>query len=264
MLRRAPLLGLGLAAAIVAAALVVLAGGSQSAACPDAFFKGTSLRAFFLVHSVPGAITEVPDPAGGGQTVFKFTVGNDDETHGSTPNPRDELLSWPNITAGDEFWWSTKFFLPSDFPASTPGFVTLLQGPFGGPTTGAPPFHIEANEGVLKWQRNETYGYDIPWQMPQVRNRWVRVTIHERFGRDGYLELWIDGKQVTFFAPGSSYNPNRVPPTTRLEMETMDSSNDGSPNSLYLQQYRKKGMYPTLTTYEGPLLIGPTRDSVGG
>jgi hypothetical protein len=264
VLRRAPLLGLGLAAAVAIAALLILGGGSDSTACPSPSFRGISLRAFFLDHSVPGAIAEVPDPAGSGETVFKFTVGDTDETQGSTPNPRDELISWPDIGAGDEFWWSAKFFLPADFPARTPGFVNLLQGPFGAPTTGSPPFHIEANEGLLKWQRNGTYGFDVPWQMPQVRNRWVSAMVHERFGRNGYLELWIDGHQVTFFAPGSSYNPNRVPPTKRLEMETMDSSNDESPNSLYLQQYRKKGMYPTLTTYEGPLLIGPTRESVDG
>jgi hypothetical protein len=225
-------------------------------------FLGNTIRSFWLNNSEPGAVTEVPDPAGSGQTVFRFTVGDSDKTQGSTPNPRAELISQPSISAGDEFWWSMKFFLPPDFPASTPGWVNLVQL-FGGQASGSPPFHLEAENGVIKWQRNATYGFDVPWQMPQVRDQWVTVLVHERFATNGFVEMWINGDQATFFA-SSLVNPNGVAPTTRLQMETMDSSNDASPNSLYLQQYRKVGMYPTLTTYEGPLLIGPTRGSVGG
>jgi hypothetical protein len=225
-------------------------------------FLGNTIRSFYLNNSEPGAVTEVPDPAGSGQTVFKFSIGDTDKTQGSTPNPRGELLSKPNISAGDEFWWSMKFFLPADFPASTPGWVNLVQL-FGGQANGSPPFHLEAEHGVIKWQRNATYGFDIPWQMPQVNDQWVTVMVHERFASNGFVEMWIDGNQVTFFA-SSLVNPNGVAPTTRLQMETMDSSNNAGPNSLYLQQYRLRGMYPTLTTYEGPMLIGPTRASVGG
>ena len=242
---------------------VTVPGTTAAPSSTPQLSSGSNLRSFWLNQSAPGAITEVPDPAGSGETVFKFTVGDGDLTQGSTPNPRGELISKPNITAGAEFWWSTKFFLPADFPAATPNFVTLMQGPYGSPNAGTPPFHIEANNGVIKWQRNSTYNWDIPWEMPQVRNQWVSVMIHERFAADGWIEMWINGQQVTFFA-NSSYNPNRMPPTTRLQMATMDSSNNGGPNALYLQQYRKAGMYSSLTTYEGPLLIGPTRESVGG
>jgi hypothetical protein len=222
----------------------------------------TSIRSFWLNNSEPGAVTEVPDPAGSGQTVFKFTVGDTDKTQGSTPNPRGELITKSTITAGEEFWWSTKFFLPADFPAATPGWVNLMQL-FGGQASGSPPFHLELENGILKWQRNATYNWDVPWQMPQIRNQWETVMVHERFASDGFVEMWINGNQVTFFGSGT-YNPSHVAPTTRLEMATMDSSDNAGPNSLYLQQYRKKGMYPTLTTYEGPLLIGNTRASVGG
>jgi hypothetical protein len=226
-------------------------------------FAGARLSDYWLKQAAPNAITEVPDPAGSGQTVFKFTVGDSDELQISS-NPRGELLSDPEFEAGDEFWWSTKFFLPADFPAETPGFVNLVQGPFGSPASGSPPFHIEVNEGFVQWQRNATYGFDIPWKMAQVRNRWVTLLVHERFARDGFLELWVDGQQVTFFASGSgAYNPNGVAPTTRLAMATMDDSNDVGPNALYLQQYRKRGMFDTLTTYAGPLLVGPTQASVG-
>jgi len=230
----------------------------------DLIFKATRLSDFWVRQSAPGAITEVPDPAGSGQTVFKLVV-NDADSYPVTPteNPRAEMLSPNDIVAGDEMWWSAKFFLPADFPASTPNFVTLLQGPYGPPWNGTPPFHIEVNGGVIKWQRNSTYGWDIPWQMPLVRNRWVNVLVHERFGRDGWIELWVDGQPITFFGPGS-LNPSGVAPTQHLAMQTMDNSNDEQPNSIYLMQYRKKGMFDSLTVYHGPLRIGTTRASVGG
>jgi Polysaccharide lyase len=227
-------------------------------------FRATHLRDFWVRQSAPGAITEAPDPAGSGETVFKLVV-SDDDVYPVTPteNPRAEMLSPNTIEAGDEIWWSAKFFLPGDFPSSTPNFVTLLQGPYGPPWAGTPPFHIEVNGGVIKWQRNSTYGWDIPWQMPLVRGRWVNFMIHERFGADGWVEMWVDGQPITFFA-GGTVNPSQIAPTQHLAMATMDSSNDGQPNSIYLQSYRKKGMFPSLTVYHGPLTIGTTRASVGG
>jgi outer membrane biosynthesis protein TonB len=232
---------------------------------PSLLFSATHLSDFWLRQSAPGAITEVPDPAGSAQTVFQLVV-NDADSYPVTPteNPRAEMLSPHIIDPGDEIWWSGKVFLPSsEFPASTPNFVTLLQGPYGEPWNGTPPFHIEVNGDMLKWQRNSTYNWDIPWQMPLVRDRWVNFLIHERFGSDGWFELWVDGQPITFFG-GGTYNPNGVSPTQRLAMQTMDRSNNAEPNSIYLMSYRKKGMFPSLTVFHGPLRIGTTRIAVDG
>ncbi len=237
---------------------------APSASTPsDLLFSATRLTDFWVRQSGPGAMTEAPDPAGSGETSFKLTV-SDADSYPVTPteNPRAEMLSPPTIEAGDEIWWSAKFFLPSDFPSSTPNFVTLLQGPYGYPWNGPPPFHIEANGGVLKWQRNSTYGWDVPWQMPVVRNQWINILVHERFGTDGWFEMWVNGQPITFFG-GGTHNPNKVAPTQHLAMKTMDASNNARPNSIYLMQYRKKGMYPSLTVYHGPLKIGSTRASIG-
>jgi hypothetical protein len=231
---------------------------------PGVLFRGAQPSDFWVAQSAPGAISTVPDPAGSGEEVIQMTVG-DGDGYPVTPteNPRAELISPNNIVSGQELWWSAKFFLPAEFPSSTPNFVTLLQGPYGPPYRGTPPFHIEVNGSVIKWQRNSTYGWDIPWEMPLVRNRWVSVMVHEMFGPEGWIELWIDGEPVTFFSR-SSYNPNHVAPTQHLAMQTMDSSNDGAPNSIYLQQYRKKGMFSSLTIFQGPLTIGTSREAVGG
>jgi hypothetical protein len=237
---------------------VTSGGGSEL------IFSAFHLSEFWLLQSAPGAITEAPDPAGSSQTVFKLVVG-DGDVYPITPteNPRAEMLSPSTIESGDEFWWSAKFFLPSDFPSSIPGWMNVMQGPYGSPFDGPPPWHIELNGTHIQWMRNGTYNWDVPWQMPLVKSKWVNVMVHERFARDGWIEMWIDGQPITFFGSGT-YDPNGVAPTTRLAMETMDSSNDGATNSIYLQSYRKVGMFPSLTSYEGPMRIGTSRASVGG
>ena len=55
----------------------------------SSFFKATRLSDFWVSHSAPGAITEVQDPAGSGESVFQMTV-NDKDVYPITPteNPR--------------------------------------------------------------------------------------------------------------------------------------------------------------------------------
>jgi Polysaccharide lyase len=235
----------------------------RAAATPtDVLFRAERLSDFWLLQSAPGAITEAPDPAGSGQTVFKMTVKDGDVAPITpTENPRAEMLSFPTIRSGDEIWFSSKFFLPASFPSSVPGWMNVMQGPYGPPWNGPPPWHLEVNGSNIKWTRNSTYNWDVPWQMPLVRNSWVSVTVHERFGPDGWIEMWVNGQPITFFG-GGTYNPNKVAPANRLSMATMDQSNSGGPNYVYLQSYRKVGMLSSVTSYAGPLTIGQTKASV--
>lgn len=225
-------------------------------------FNGARIDDFLLDQSAPGAITEVPDPTGSGQTVFKMTVA-DGDVYPITPtdNPRAELLSPRKVHPGHQYWWSAKFLLPGDFPSSVPGWVTVLEGPYGAPADGTPPWHIEINRNHIQWSRNRSYDWDVPWRMPLVRDRWVRVLVHFRFARHGFVAMWVDGHRVTFFGR-KTYNPGREPSTRRLRMMTMDSSNDGGVNSIAILSYRKAGMFPSLTIYQGPTKLGPTRASV--
>jgi hypothetical protein len=225
-------------------------------------FKGTQISDFPLVQAAPGAIAEVPEPLGGPGRVLAMTV-DDGDVYPITPteNPRAQLASPANIEPGDELWWSTEFLLPDSFPSSVPGWVTVMEGPYGPPYGETPPWHLEVQEDQIRWSRNGTYGFDVPWQTPLVKGRWITVMVHERFARDGFVEMWIDGKQVTFF-PGTTLNPNHIAPTQRLEMEIMDSTNDGAPNSIYIQNYREAGMFESVETYARGLTIGPSRAAV--
>lgn len=247
--------------ATVSALLLFGCGSSAGNASPPPF-AGLRIPDFWVDNSAPGAITQVPSPTGGSGTVFRFTVGDNDEIQGESPNPRGELLSPDRIHDGDEFWWSAGFFLPKTFPSQVPDWLNLLQGPFGKPWRGSPPWSIKVAGDRIEWQRNYTYNWDIPWEMQLRRGRWVHVLVHTQFSSHGFVSMWIDGRPVTFF-DRTAYNPNHERPTKRLAMATLDSSNYEGGNSIYLQSYRKKGMFPSVTLYQAPLRIGPTRASVG-
>lgn len=224
-------------------------------------FSGTTVRAFWLDQGAPGAISEVPDPTGSGETVFKLTVDDDDET-GYSGNPRAELISPDVIGPGDEIWARARFFFPRNFPR-VPGWLNVLQGPFGDPGSGSPPFSIKVAGNRLEWQRNENYRFDVPWDIRLPRGRWVDVLVHTLFAERGFVELWVDGHQVTFF-DHSEWNPRHERPTTRVWMRTADDTNYGDHNAFYLQNYREGGMFPSATLFHGPLYLGPTRASLGG
>jgi hypothetical protein len=226
-------------------------------------FEGSAIEDFETVEAAKGAITEVPDPLGSGETVLKMTV-DDDDVYPITPteNPRAQAIGPDMIENGDEFWLQTKFLLPQDFPSNIPGWVGL-GSIYGEPFNGPSPWQLDIEGEHIDWPRNLTYDWDVPWQMPIVKGRWITVLLHERFASDGWVEMWVDGQPITFFTSGG-YNPNQVAPTTRLEMQTMDKSNDAGPNAAKIANYRLEGMFNTLTVYFGALKVGETRESVEG
>jgi hypothetical protein len=224
---------------------------SSSSSSGDLLFAGTHLSDFDQVQAAPGAIADVADPLGSGAASLQMTVEEGD-VYPVTPtdNPRAQALSPSLIDPGEEIWLRTRFMLPSDFP-SVDGWLSLVSI-YGAPFDGSSPWQIGVRGDELLWQRNDSYDYDVPWRMPLIRGRWVEVLLHERFAGDGWVEMWIDGRQVTF--PGG---------TQRLAMATMDHSNDGGPNHAKIMQYREAGMFDSATVYFGSLLLGRTREAVG-
>jgi hypothetical protein len=218
----------------------------------ELLFDGSHIADFDQLQSAPGAITEVADPAGGGGTAFQMNV-SDRDVYPVTPteNPRAQALSPTIIDAGDEFWLQTKFMLPENLPA-VHGWMSLVSI-YGAPFEGSSPWQIEVVNNEIRWERNGSYDWDIPWRMPLVKGRWVTVLLHERFANDGWVEMWIDGQQVSFFGRDQ-----------RLEMATMDSSNDEGANAAKIMQYREADMFDSASVYFGPLKLGSSRAAVGG
>jgi polysaccharide lyase-like protein len=226
---------------------------------------------FQEVQSRPGAFTEVPDPLGSGETVFRAEVLNTDVAPITpTENPRGQLITPTLWYPGAGYWISTKVLFPAGFPvlpeAGAP-FCQWLQI-YGPPFEATPPFQlkVQREEGFEYhfWQRNNSYGFDIPWmyQAPLRRGVWEEVLIHfvlEK-GGSGSVELWWNGEQVTFFTGEYSYNPFGHEPGKRLVMETEDAYSGRS--RLYSGNYRKIGMLESTVTYHGKIKVGLTRESV--
>jgi hypothetical protein len=225
-------------------------------------FQGDQLSDYPLLQEAPGAITEVPNPLGGNESVLKMTVKNSDVAPITpTDNPRAQAVSPEVIEPGKEFWLQTKFLLPTNLP-SIPGWMSLVAV-YGAPFDGPGPWDVEVSDNELRWQRNSNYDWDIPWSAPLVKGQWVTVTLHEKFATEGWVEMWINGEPVSFFT-SDAYNPLDEPETQRLPMQTMDSSDDAAPNSARIMQYREAGMFSTASTYFGSLNIGTSRSAVAG
>jgi hypothetical protein len=225
---------------------------AQPSSATGLLFDGSHISDFALLQEAPGAIREVSDPAGSGETSFQATV-NDRDVAPITPteNPRAQALSPPIIDNGDELWLATKFMLPPNLP-TVDGWMSLVSI-YGAPFNGSSPWQIEVCGSKIQWMRNGSYGYDVPWSMPLVKGQWVSVLLHERFAGDGWVEMWINGQQVDFFGREA-----------RLAMKTMDSSNNQGANSAKIMQYREAGMFESASVFFGPLKLGLTRESVGG
>jgi hypothetical protein len=224
-------------------------------------FNGTT-ASDYSIEAAPQAVTEVPDPAGSGRSVFDLNVNNQDVAPITpTENPRAQMLSPALIHPGDEFWLETKFYLPKGMPY-VPGWMSLVSI-YGPPFAGSSPWQITIYEHEIRWMRNFQHDNDIPWKYPvsAAEGNWTTVLLHEKFATDGFVEMWVDGQQIKFF-PRGNRNPAGEPETTRVEMATMDPSNDAGPNSAKIMQYRLVNMFQTASVYFQPLRLGTTRESV--
>jgi hypothetical protein len=225
-------------------------------------FNGTK-ASDYSIEAAPHAVSEVPDPAGSGQSVFDLTVANQDVAPITpTENPRAQMLSPGLIHNGDEFWLQTKFYIPVGMPYVSE-WMSLVSI-YGPPFEGSSPWQISINEHELRWMRNGDHNWDIPWKAPlsAAEGQWTTVLLHEKFATEGFVEMWINGQQINFFSTGASRNPGREAQTPHLAMATMDSSNNAGANAAKIMQYRAVNMFQSASIYFQPLRIGTTRSAV--
>jgi hypothetical protein len=219
----------------------------------DLLFDGTHLANFAqLQEAASDRIQEMRDPLGSGAPVLKFHVRNSD-VYPATPtdNPRAQALSPNIIHTGMEFWVKDSVMLPASFPSDIP-WLDLLEV-YGAPYNGSSPVSLQVIGDQIALQRNRTYHDDMPWKMPVVRDRWTSFLLHEHFGPEGWVELWVNGQQVTF-SNGQQ----------RLHMATEDASNDGGPNHVKIASYRTLASASDVTMYHAGFRFGLTRASVLG
>ncbi len=225
----------------------------------DTLFSAKRISDFWINHSAPGAITEVPDPAGSGadgaeddgrrqrraavlgQPAGRAALALDDHRRG-------------RILASDEV-----LPVPTDFPSraglDVPGLAST-GAPFDGPS----PWHLEVNgRQAAAGSATAPTATTSPGRCRWRKARWVSVMVHERFGADGWVEMWINGQPITFFG-SDTYNPNHVAPTQRA-----GDGDDGLLQQRRPQLGEDHAVPPTrecsnrATLYFGALRLGRTR-----
>ena len=207
-------------------------------------------------------ISVVDDPVlGDRRQVMRFTVQDGDT--GPTADPRAQVETPEVFEEGDELWigWSTLFpsGWPDRLPAGGTSWLTLSEL-YGPPYAGAAPVKLGMRSGVdaLSWQRNGTYGWDVPWEVGPLRtDHWYDQVLHVRLSSDGgsgFVELYLD--------TGDGWEQQTLAGELRLRTATLDGSNDAGPNHHKLALYRKRGLFPVLTVYHAEHRVGTTFDAV--
>lgn len=200
-------------------------------------------------------IKVVNDPVlGASRKVLRFRVRKADT--GPTRNPRAQIETAYNFTHGQDRYFGFSVYFPSGFPTRLPSrsWVALGSQAYGPPYDGAGGMTLRVQEtngrAELRWQRNETYDWDIAWRGPEiedVRSRWIdfiqRIRLH-RNPRVGFVELWMN--------TGGGWKSQKLKGRNRLYMRTYDSANGGGANNSRLSLYHDRRIRGPLTIYHGP------------
>lgn len=215
----------------------------------------------------PGGVTVVNDPVRSGNYAAKFLV-HDTDTHENCPSvptdsPRAQLISKDLFHNGDDLYIGFSTYFPADFP-SPPSWFQVGEI-YGAPYASSPAIGFDVENDAqgqphLVLSRDQTHNNDTPWTAPTPVDKgtaWDDIVVHVKFSDDpsvGFVELWYNGVRQTF-TDGS----------TRLYYATLvpgETWQQGTPNALYMNQYRAAKPMGTVTIYHDQALVGTTYDSV--
>lgn len=227
----------------------------------DADVARRGLGAYAGTHNV-NRISIVNDPVlGDARKVVRFTVLDTDDQ--LTGNPRAQLETSKFWNKGDEYYVGASYYFPRDFPMQqdTRQWVNLGEV-YGAPYAGASPnslFVKRVSNGtqVIAWQRNGTYAWDRPFEVPLVKGRWHDFVFRIKLSDDPKVGFW-----ETWSNTGSGWEQLKLNGQHRLYGKTIDASNSGGPNYHKISHYRSKGMWPVATHYTAGHKIGTSFDSV--
>ncbi len=110
---------------------------------------------------------------------------------------------------------------------------------------------------MLTWERNGTYGWDHPFEVPLKRGRWHDFVYHIKLsssGKVGYWEVWSN--------TGAGWKRLKLNGKDRLYSRTLDKANEGGANYHKIALYRTKGMWPVATMYAAGHRIGSSFKAV--
>jgi hypothetical protein len=169
-------------------------------------------------------------------------------------SPRAQLNSPEIFREGDERYIGFSIYYPSNFPTLPSGGWLTTSEFFGKPWTEGGPIRTEVRPGNRESVgRDENYNYDTIWSAPLERGKWIDYVFRIKFSKNssvGFVEFWRKGVKQTF-RNGS----------TRIYTRTMDPDQT-APSVLQLKNYRKKGMFSSVTLYYDEVKVGNSYDAV--
>lgn len=187
----------------------------------------------------------------------KYTVYDGDVaplTH--SENPRAQLNENAIFCDGDNEYIGSSVYFPRDFPVM-PLYGWLVVNsfgfapPYGSTVDGAGGLQVTHPGDDLELERGSD-GARL-WTTSIERERWIDIVVHIKFSTDpsvGYVELWKNGVKQTL-SDGSE----------RMYYQTFDPDATDCGN-LQPTNYRKKGMFSTVTIYQDELKVGSTYSAV--
>jgi hypothetical protein len=234
--------------------------GTSGLASTGAGFDGTVQSAWFN-QSAPGRVTQLTGFDGLSGPVLRLVAYNGDVAPLTpTDNPRAQLVSPSIIQSGDVLWESFRMFLPKSFPSGSPAkWMVLWTQAYGPPFNGSGPGGLGVRGSRLEMDLN---GYaPVPWKevwsVPIPRGQWVRYTVHFLFSPDGWIELYVNGREQWL-------QEGTAPRTHHLLLSLDDPSNNGGPNSARIMVYYSHNGFVKATAYFADFKIGTTRAAVEG
>jgi Polysaccharide lyase len=152
-------------------------------------------RVWQVRQAAPGSLDYLDEPSFPGR---ERAMGNRLEPGDTAEDgaPRSELSSPLRFDEGDERW----FRLPVRFgqwELQSDAWALVWQAHSG---ENSPPLalYVESDELLLRLKNGETN--ESYWEMPFEQDRWYDIVIGVRFSTDeddGWVEVWVDGKQQT-------------------------------------------------------------------
>ena len=263
----------GVAGLLVACAVAVVAtfavatSAAVAASSSGVLFDGSSLLAagqipFPYQSMIPGHVTVVPDPLGGGFNVMRLAVADSDRPYSGASNPRADFETPALFGNGSDLYASIKFMIPAGFPQLTSSGFFQIAEMYGPPHGGSPPIGIDLFPGAggrprVTLQRDANFGYDQPWTGPTLDAGWHTIYLHTVMAPDntGSVQLWFDGQPQTFKNGSQTINYPTLAPGINWDGHTA--------NILNVNQYRRAGLYPgTVVTYQAAAKVGTTLTAV--
>jgi hypothetical protein len=164
-------------------------------------FESGDLSQWDNVQAVPGKVAIVGDPVAEAAYAGRFEVeGGDEEPE--TGSQRAEVISGEHFEEGDMRYFRFLSRVDSwDFGHW--GIIWQIHDDTDGP----PPLSLQLEEDAstpMLWL-GPGDGADDFWQAPLPRGEWFEIAIRVVFGREGSVELWLNGEPQTMLDADRGY-----------------------------------------------------------